>query len=307
MSTPVPLSPASPPSTDAVADARGLQLCVLASGSSGNCAAVRTPGGAVVLVDAGIGPRVVAQRLAGSGAAVADVAAVCLTHLDRDHINSGWFGTLGRRGVPVYCHASRVADVLVLGFRHGVKLDVRPFGDDAFEPAAGLSATPLSFDHDAAGSHGFLLAGFGGRAGYATDLGHVPPALVDRFCEAGGVGVLAIESNYDQRMQIDSTRPWFLKRRIMGGRGHLSNAQAFDAVRRVFNRCQAQGGRPPAHVVLLHRSRQCNCPELLRALFAADKRIGPRLTLAEQDSPTPWLRAARDEPAAGEQLMLAWG
>ena len=166
---------------------------------------------------------------------------------------------------------------------------------------------PLSFDHDDAGSHGFLLAGFGGRVGYATDLGHVPHALVDRLCEAGGVDVLAIESNYDQRMQIDSTRPWFLKRRIMGGRGHLSNAQAFDAVRRVFNRCQAQGGRLPAHVVLLHRSRQCNCPNLLRALFAADARIAPRLTLAEQDAATPWLRAGKDQHGLGEQLVLAWG
>jgi len=296
---------ASPPPTDVAAG--GLQLRVLASGSSGNCSAVRTPTGPIVLIDAGIGPRVVAQRLAGSGAAVADVAAVCLTHLDRDHINSGWFGTLHRRGVPVYCHAGRVDEVRVLGFRHGVELDVRPFGAEAFEPAAGLTATPLSFDHDAAGSHGFLLAGFGGRVGYATDLGHVPPALVDRFCEAGGVDVLAIESNYDQRMQIDSTRPWFLKRRIMGGRGHLSNAQAFDAVRRVFNRCQAQGGRMPAQVVLLHRSRQCNCPDVVRELFSRDARIAPRLTLTEQFHRTEWIRPGNSRPLAGEQLRLAWG
>jgi hypothetical protein len=42
-------------------------------------------------------------------------------------------------------------------------------------------------------------------------------------------------------MQIDSPRPWFLKQRIMGGSGHLSNEQAFDAVRTILNQCDARG------------------------------------------------------------------
>ena len=235
---------------------------------------------------------------------MADVAAVCLTHLDRDHINSGWFGTLHRRGVPVYCHAGRVDDVRALAARYGAALEVRPFGAEAFEPLAGLSATPLSFDHDADGSHGFLLAGSGGRVGYATDLGHVPIDLVEHFCD---LDLLAIESNYDQRMQVDSPRPWFLKRRIMGGQGHLSNEQAYDAVRRVLNRCQARGAALPEHIVLLHRSRQCNCPDLLRVFFSRDERIAARLVLAEQDERTDWLRVTREQPFVGGQMELAWG
>ena len=43
-----------------------VEVCVLASGSSGNCTVVRTPGG-LLLLDAGIGPRTVSQRLAGTG------------------------------------------------------------------------------------------------------------------------------------------------------------------------------------------------------------------------------------------------
>jgi hypothetical protein len=63
----------------------------------------------------------------------------------------------------------------------------------------------------------------------------------------------------------------------------------------------------PQHVVLLHRSRQCNCPELLRSLFSRDARIASRLTLAEQYSRTEWIRAGNSNPLAGEQLQLAWG
>jgi hypothetical protein len=93
----------------------------------------------------------------------------------------------------------------------------------------------------------------------------------------------------------------------MGGCGHLSNEQAYDAVRRVLNRCQARGAPLPEHIVLLHRSRQCNCPDLLRTFFSGDERIAARLVLAEQDQRTEWLRAAREQPFVGGQLELAWG
>lgn len=283
-----------------------LEVCVLASGSSGNCTAVRSPGG-LVLIDCGIGPRLTAQRLAQAGAAsggARDIAGVCLTHLDRDHLSCNWFSTFAKRGMPLYCHASKVAEVIAIARSCGVTLEVRSFGAGTFEPAGGLTLRAISFAHDADGSHGFVIEGFGGRVGYATDLGHVPEMLVEAFA---GVDVLAIESNYDPQMQMDSPRPWFLKNRIMGGRGHLSNAQALDAVRRVLDRCVATESPLPAHVVLLHRSRQCNCPDLLRRHFSRDARIAPRLVLAEQDRPTEWLRATREKPWVGSQLQLAFG
>lgn len=283
-----------------------VELCVLASGSSGNCTAVRTPGG-VVLLDAGLGPRNVAQRLAGTGVGVADVAAIVLTHLDRDHINYNWFAPVARRGVRLFCHVDG-ADQLTRAARdRGIDLTVETFGGDAFEPVPGLAVHPIPLAHDAEGSHGFVLDGFGCRIGFATDLGHVPESLVDRFCDAGGLDLLAIESNYDQRMQIDSPRPSFLKRRIMGGHGHLSNEQAFEAVKRIMTRTERAGGRLPQHVVLLHRSRDCNCPEVVRTLFNRDSRIAPRLVLAEQHARSAWLHARREKPFVGEQLALAWG
>jgi phosphoribosyl 1,2-cyclic phosphodiesterase len=280
-----------------------IEVCVLASGSGGNCTVLRAPGG-VVLVDAGLGPRMAARRMMNTGVRLSDVAAICLTHLDGDHFNSNWISTIVRRGISVYCHARRVDALLRRGGDPDLARFVIPFGNQAFEPVAGLAVQPIAFAHDQAGSHGFVVEGFGSRIGYASDLGHVPDSLVEHFCD---LDVLAIESNYDPRMQIESGRPEFLKRRIMGGAGHLSNQQALSAVKRILDRCQDEGRRLPAHIVLLHRSRQCNCPQLLRRLFARDARIAPRLTLAEQYSASPWLRCCRQAPLRGEQLMLAWG
>lgn len=282
-----------------------LELCILASGSGGNCTVLRTPTG-LLLIDAGIGPRTAAARLAASGRRISlgHLAGVCLTHLDSDHFNANWLRLLSRHGVPIHCHASRADDVHRVAERIGVAVTVEPFDGDPFEPLPGLHCDPLAFAHDADGSHGFVIDGFGARIGYATDLGHVPADLIERFCD---LDVIAIESNYDQRMQIDSSRPWFLKRRIMSGRGHLSNQQAYDAVRRIFNRCQSLGHAPPRHVVLLHRSRECNCPDVLRRFFSRDARLASRLILTEQHAPTAWIRAAREKPFVGEQMALAFG
>jgi phosphoribosyl 1,2-cyclic phosphodiesterase len=274
---------------------------------------VRTPAG-VLLIDAGLGPRTTARRLRGTGVAVGDVSAICLTHLDHDHFSRNWLNTILDRHVRVYCHLRRVDDLVRCALGSEPERDladefrslVHPFNDEPFEPIEGLEFRPILLAHDRLGSNGFVLSGFGSRVGYATDLGRVPEDLVEEFCD---LDVLALESNYDRQMQLDSPRPRFLKRRIMGGAGHLSNEQALQTVRRILRRCEAMGSRLPAHIVLLHRSRECNCPQLLRRLFSRDARIARRLVLAEQYERSQWLRGAPRgfEGLTGQQLQLAWG
>ena len=174
---------------------------------------------------------------------------------------------------------------------------------DAIDAAGGLA---VALPHDEAGSHGFVMECAGFRVGYATDLGRVPGELIERFC---GVDVLAIESNYDPYMEENSPRPYYLKQRIMGGSGHLSNEQALAAVQAILDRTAATCGpdKLPRHIVLLHRSRQCNCPKLVQRMFAGDPRIAPVLTLTHQHERTPWLHARRGRAQHVEQLALAWG
>lgn len=278
-----------------------MEFCILASGSGGNCTVVRTPGGAI-LIDAGIGPRIAANRLNGTGVLVRHIKAICLTHLDRDHFTPVWANTIRALRIRVFCHRDRVDDLREL-CPGELDENICPF-EGAFEAVDGVGMHPIPLAHDRTGSYGFVIEGHGCRAGYATDLGRVPAELIERFVD---LDLLALESNYDMQMQQDSGRPWFLKQRITGGRGHLSNDQALAAVRQILDRSQARGMRLPAHIVLLHRSRQCNCPNLVRRMFSRDARIAPRLTLAEQFRPTGWMRIRSPRAFIGEQFLLSWG
>lgn len=260
-----------------------LELCILASGSAGNAAMVRSPNG-VLLIDAGVGPRTFSERLEGTGVRLADISALCLTHLDGDHFRPSWSSTLRQFGIPIYCHTTKLDELAEIC--PDLAPLTRPFGVATFSPVDGLMCEPIPFAHDELGSHGFVIDGFNYRIGYATDLGHIPRYFFGCF---RNLDCVALESNYDPEMQANSGRPWFLQRRITGGRGHLSNSQAFAAVRKVLD----QSRRLPDHVVLLHRSQECNCPQLVERLFSADPRIATRLTLADQHKRTEWLGSNR--------------
>ena len=275
-----------------------LDLCILASGSGGNCSVVRTPAG-VFLVDCGIAPKVVNARLRGTGVGLDDVAAVCLTHLDRDHFSPFFAGWIGRTGATIFCAADCVDEVRSVEPR----AKVVAFGAGPFEVLPGVTATAARVAHDREGSHAFRFDCAGASIGYATDLGHVPAKLIGRFC---GVDVLAIESNYDPAMQQASGRPAFVKQRITGGSGHLSNEQAFGAVVDLLEQCRCKAKPLPRQIVLLHRSQQCNCPDVVKRTFSADARLRGRVILSDQHRRTDWIHAGATRPGVGEQLLLGF-
>jgi len=278
-----------------------ISLRILASGSAGNCSIVRTPAG-VIMIDAGLSPRATADRLDGTGVSLDDIKAICLTHLDGDHYQSGWGKFIVERKIKVFC-SDRNRREMVTRDNHPFAPLVKGVDFNVFEPVPRLCASAVELRHDTEGSTGFRFDCNGNALGYATDLGRVPASLIEAFA---GVDLLAIESNYDLSMQLQSARPAFLKNRIMGGRGHLSNAECYSAARKIFDVSQQHHGRLPSHLVLLHRSRECNCPHLLRRFFERDARFAHRLTLAEQHSPTPWLNPIARPKAPGEQMFFGW-
>jgi phosphoribosyl 1,2-cyclic phosphodiesterase len=241
------------------------RFCVLASGSAGNCAFVQA-GGAGVLIDAGLGPRFIASRLASVGATWRDVHAVVLTHTHSDHWKDWTFGHMRRQGVPLYC-SPRHHDGLS---RYGGSFEplaadglVRPFADgDALEMPGGVTIRPVPVPHDSDPTYGFRIDGppglFGPQwsIGYASDLGEARPELIEAFAD---VNVLALEFNHCERMERASGRPRFLIQRVLGAEGHLSNDQAANAVRAI---ARASDPKSLKHLVQLHLSRDCNLPSL---------------------------------------------
>lgn len=282
-----------------------LELSVLASGSTGNCSLVRTSSG-LMLIDAGIGPRAAAKRMTGLGVSTADIKAICLTHLDTDHFTATWINQIIAGHITVYCPEDQTAK-LHSHARRAQKLDdlrqyIRPFNGDVFEPLPGVKCSTMRVAHDKQGSHAYRIDCGVDRLAYVTDLGHAPEPLITFFM---GTTILAVESNYDPNMQLSSLRPQRLKHRIMGGAGHLSNEQAYELVQAVFNTAaHGAAGTLPSHVVLLHRSRQCNCPEVVTRVFSADARIRMRLTLSHPFERTDWLRPVERATLPGEQLRL---
>jgi len=155
---------------------------------------------------------------------------------------------------------------------------------EAFEDAFELGDCRVDvtlMPHDELGVAAFRFefgSGDGARSlGYATDLGRPTRELAGALAR---VGTLAVESNYCPELQLASRRPAYLKRRIMGGRGHLSNAQCAELVGWVS---------PAGHVVLLHLSRECNTPERAAAAHGG---AAYTLTVSSQSRPTPWIPVA---------------
>lgn len=285
-----------------------MQLCVLGSGSSGNCTVVRI-GGRALLLDAGFGPRSVARRLGEFGMSLGDLDAIVLTHLDRDHFAPTWFNAVARHNIRIYCHERHVYAM----YAHPASSDglcarklrrdglLQVIDDRHFSLNLGTDAAtlrPVHLAHDQTGTVGYHIETESGRLGFATDLGHVPGALIQAFKD---VDVLAIESNYDPPMQRRSGRPALLQRRIMGGAGHLSNEQSFDAVRAIV----AASTAPPRHIVLLHLSRQCNDPDIVRQLYFIEPALAERVCITSQYQATGWLAARGEiEIVTGQQLDM---
>ncbi|MBS0187016.1 MAG: MBL fold metallo-hydrolase [Planctomycetes bacterium] len=263
----------------------GLRLCVLASGSSGNCSVLVAEGPAgrhVWLIDAGLSLRRTRKLLQTVGLDESDLRGILLTHLDDDHANAAAIDGFGN-SVPVFVHRRHLRRAEREGrlFRRTEVLHER------LPLAAGCTVEVELAQHDTDGSAvlRFTLEREDARCelGYATDIGHPTQELIAHL---RGVDVLAIESNYCPHMQESADRPAIVKSRVTGGRGHLSNQQC---------RRMTAAIAPRAHVVLLHLSRQCNTPELAAREHHG---AGYELSLSSQFEPTGWITASVQPRAA---------
>jgi len=274
-----------------------MQFTVLASGSSGNASLVRV-GQFGVLLDVGLGPQRMADRLLSSGSSWQEVNAVILSHVHADHWKERSLRFLRQNRIPLYCHVEHDADMTRLSSAFQVlrKNHLLHFYrcEEWVALDSGLRFRALPLSHDSGTTCGFRLECPAGSVGYATDLGVWEPDLADALAD---VDILAVEFNHDVAMEKGSGRDPVLIARVLGEMGHLSNEQAASLVREVLLRSQPGSVR---HLVQLHLSRQCNQPSLARA--AAQRvlaELGVQLTIhtAQQEQAGPMLRIS-GEPAA---------
>jgi len=256
-----------------------LEITILASGSSGNAALVRTET-ASFLVDAGLSTRELTARLAFCGVEPRDLSAILVTHEHGDH-TKGLAQWSKKHATPIYCNRQTAA---VLRDKVTDFNGWRIFESGSEFELEGTTVRSFLVPHDAVEPVGFVIRSENHSFGFLTDLGHATTLVTESL---RGVDALLIEANYDEQLlERDTKRPWAIKQRIQSRHGHLSNGAAAETVSRI--RHDGLG-----HLLLGHLSRDCNSEEL--ALGTMSRMLGQsaiNLFCAFQDGVSPAVRLA---------------
>jgi phosphoribosyl 1,2-cyclic phosphodiesterase len=254
-----------------------LRFRSLGSGSTGNATLIEAGGstGFRLLVDCGLGIRQLSARLGQSGLADSDIDAIFITHEHSDHI--GCARQFARRhGVPVWMSMGTWTALDKPDFEGWLRIAQ----DGVAIDLGGLQLTPFKVPHDAREPLQLTCTDGAVKLGVLTDLGHATAHVLDHLqqCDA-----LLLESNHDSAMLEASSYPFFLKRRVGGQFGHLSNTASAEVARAV---CHPR----MKHLVAAHLSQQNNRPELAQDLLS--RALGCRsadIVVADAGTGTPWL------------------
>lgn len=235
---------ASYPSADAAprrARNPPVKVWALASGSSGNCFLVESEG-TRVLVECGRPLADILRYLAHCGVDPSTLSGVLLTHAHGDHSKSAREFS-DRFGVPVYASLGTLGCASLRDSALG-----RPVADRAPFQVGQIEIHPFAVPHDCYEPLGFRFESATARACITTDLGWVPDTARAHFAD---LDLLVLEANYDPTLLHGGRYPAFLKARVAGHRGHLSNEDCAQAI-------AACGDRAPGLVWLAHLSENNN-------------------------------------------------
>jgi len=222
-------------------------FCPLASGSKGN--AIYVGGRSTkVLIDAGLGPRVLEARLSAIGVALKEIDAILITHEHTDHIKG--LEALALKGkIPVFSNGETAKAICsLLGQAPKFKIfstgETFEFGD--------FEIHPFSIQHDTLDPVGFTIKVESLKLGFCTDLGFATSLVINHLKRCD---YLYLEANHQPSMVHASNRPLIYKQRVLSRQGHLSNDECADILAKV-----AHPGLK--HVHLAHLSEECNAPDL---------------------------------------------
>lgn len=266
-----------------------LYIASLNSGSNGNCYYVGNDTEAI-LVDAGISCRETEKRMLRLGLSMNKVKAIFISHEHSDHIR-GLCVLAKKYQLPVYitpgtlvCSKLTLADSLVRAFK--------PYQEVCIGE---LCITAFPKFHDAFDPHSFLISCHGVRVGVFTDIGNVCEALTLYFSQCHAA---FLEANYDDDLLTNGSYPYYLKTRIRGGKGHLSNVQAL----KLF---KASKPAYMSHLLLSHLSKDNNCPDLVHRLFS-DHASHTEIIVASRHVETPVYKidAAVNNPVTERRVFV---
>lgn len=199
-----------------------LSIAPLFSGSKGNSIYIGTDK-SKILVDAGYPASRIEAELRRVGATLGEIDGILVTHEHTDHIAG--VGSISRMyDIPVYANEPTWFEIA----RKAGEIkrnNIRVIDESDFY-IGDLCIQPFEIPHDAAQTFAYSVTSGGKKVCVMTDLGQVNEKILQ---QAAGSSIVLLESNHDLKKLHDGPYPAFLKRRIAGGHGHLSNAAAAGA------------------------------------------------------------------------------
>ncbi len=264
-----------------------LSLIVLGSGSSGNCAVVRTDR-TRLLVDAGLSAKQIVLRLEMAGLRLEDLDGILLTHEHGDH-TAGLEVLCRKHHLPLFC-TPLTQETIASNFVKA-KPTWRLMQTGAAFEYQDIRIECFPVPHDAVDPVAFIFEDQESRLGVLSDVGFITNLIRERL---RGVHTLFVEANYEATLlDADTKRPWATKQRISGRHGHLSNDQAAELVHHIAH--------PGLHqVVLGHLSDDCNDPDIAQKKIAAALQGAgvpdAKVVCACRERPTGWFEVARKMP-----------
>lgn len=251
-----------------------MRVISLGSGSSGNALLIEAgpQGRTRLLVDAGLQPRALLERLRLVGVMPTQLQGVLVTHEHSDHtiglpmlnkryaipiisapetltaIGQSFISGAWRTDSGPLLETSLEQDTQNIEVKQRIPLDVgasRAFGD--------IEVTSFPVSHDATSPCGYLLKAGGCRVCIVIDSGEVTPIMLSMMQHAD---LLVLESNHDRERLLRGPYPYHLKMRILSPTGHLSNEQAAKAILQTWRADSVRW------IWLAHLSRTNNTPKL---------------------------------------------
>ena len=258
-----------------------MELCSIASGSSGNCIYVGSQA-THLLVDVGISGKKAEAGLNSLGRSCRDIDAIMITHEHSDHICG--LGVLSRKyHIPIYATPKTIEVIRSISSLGKIEeeLFIPIHADESFR-IKDITINPMKISHDAADPVAYRFKYGKKKVAIATDMGTYNDYTIECL---KGMDALFLEANHDVNMVQVGPYPYRLKQRILGDRGHLSN-ELSGRLLGLLAHDQLQG------VVLGHLSKENNIPELAYETVRVELTMG---TNAYKGNEFPIMVANRDQ------------
>ena len=230
-----------------------LNFISFGSGSSGNCYFFYNDTDNL-MVDVGVGIRTLKKHFSNYGLSLSQIQNIIVTHDHADHIKS--VGCISKDfHIPVYATATVI--------ENGV-----------MQKLGNFNITSFHVPHDSMDCVGYQIEHEGMTIVLATDVGEITDEIRKAISVAD---YLIIEANHDEAMLMSGPYSAYLKQRVSGPNGHLSNKNCAKVI-------AEEASEKLKHIWLCHLSEENNHPELARitieqTLAEAGKPIGGSLKL----------------------------